>query len=211
MKKLTTEELKEVLRLHRLWLEGSPKGRRADFTDADLSNADLSNADLSCADLTRADLTCARLARANLTEVDLTGACLIGADLTGVNLTDAILVHVDLSEAVRYCGNFAEVTQRVHALAVANGWWGAEPNIPEKLALVHSELSEALECYRNNEMTTTISASYDKPEGFGVELADAVIRILDLCGYLGIDLGVEIERKHNYNMTRPYRHGGKRA
>lgn len=107
-----------------------------------------------------------------------------------------------------------ELTEKVHALALRKGWWDTAPNIPEKLALIHSEISEALECYRESfhtgEMPTTISPS-GKPEGFGVELADAVIRILDLCGYLGIDLEAEIELKHNYNATRPYRHGGKRA
>lgn len=103
-----------------------------------------------------------------------------------------------------------ELTEKVHALAVRKGWWDGEPSIPEKLTAIHSETSEAFECYRNGEMSTSISPS-GKPEGFGVELADAVIRILDLCGYLGIDLESEIELKHNYNTTRPHRHGGKRA
>lgn len=103
-----------------------------------------------------------------------------------------------------------KLTKKVHSLAVRKGWWSDEPNIPEKLALIHSEISEALEAYRNGEMATHI-LSTGKPEGFGIELADAVIRILDLCGYLGIDLESEIELKHNYNTTRPYRHGNKKA
>jgi hypothetical protein len=51
----------------------------------------------------------------------------------------------------------------------------------------------------------------DKPEGFGVELADAVIRIFDLSEVLGVDLATLIELKHSYNKTRPMRHGNKRA
>ena len=50
-----------------------------------------------------------------------------------------------------------------------------------------------------------------KPEGFNIEMADAVIRIADLMEALGLNLEAAIKLKHNYNKTRPYRHGGKRA
>jgi hypothetical protein len=46
-----------------------------------------------------------------------------------------------------------------------------------------------------------------KPEGLVVELADAVIRCMDLCGALGLDLEEAIRAKHEYNLSRPYRHG----
>lgn len=46
-----------------------------------------------------------------------------------------------------------------------------------------------------------------KPEGVAVELADAVIRIADLCGHLGIDLDAVIAEKMAYNAGRPYKHG----
>jgi NTP pyrophosphatase (non-canonical NTP hydrolase) len=48
-----------------------------------------------------------------------------------------------------------------------------------------------------------------KPTGFGVELADAVIRILDICGIYGIDLEKVLMEKMEFNKTRSYRHGGK--
>ena len=48
---------------------------------------------------------------------------------------------------------------------------------------------------------------HKKPEGVAVELADAVIRIADLCGYLGIDLDAVISEKMAYNETRPFKHG----
>lgn len=51
----------------------------------------------------------------------------------------------------------------------------------------------------------------DKPEGFGVELADAVIRIHDLAGAMRIDLPRLVELKHQFNKTRSMRHGGKSA
>ena len=47
-------------------------------------------------------------------------------------------------------------------------------------------------------------------EQFG-ELADVIIRVLDYCGYAGIDIDAAISQKHEYNRTRPYRHGGKKC
>ena len=55
------------------------------------------------------------------------------------------------------------------------------------------------------------SAKSQKPEGVAVELADCVIRILDYCGHAGIDIEEAIRIKHEYNKTRPYRHGGKKC
>jgi NTP pyrophosphatase (non-canonical NTP hydrolase) len=49
-----------------------------------------------------------------------------------------------------------------------------------------------------------------KPEGIASEMADCIIRILDYCAYEGIDIEQAIQLKHEYNKTRPYRHGGKR-
>lgn len=111
--------------------------------------------------------------------------------------------------------NINEMINKAHQNAKEKGWWvikdGQDPNIPEKLALIHSEVSEALEAYRDGLMGTTVLSDSPKPEGFPVELADVVIRIADLCGFLGIDLQEAIERKMAYNRLRPYRHGGKLA
>lgn len=104
----------------------------------------------------------------------------------------------------------------IHENAREHGWWpeGDDDvnNIPEKLALIHSEISEALEEYRDYEILSEIRHAADgKPEGFGIELADAVIRTLDLAEYLGIDMMKAIEMKMAYNKTRPLRHGGKKC
>lgn len=113
--------------------------------------------------------------------------------------------------------SIAEWQREIHQLAVEKGWWSdletgrrvdARARIPEALLMVHSELSEAVEEYRRGTLGE-YEGEGGKPEGFSIELADAVIRLFDLCGALGIDLEDAIERKHAYNRTRQYRHGGK--
>ena len=104
-----------------------------------------------------------------------------------------------------------EIAKEIHKNAVAHGWWEETRTFPEIVALIHSELSEALEEYRSNHGVTEVYQEAEKPEGVPIELADAIIRILDYCGYAGIDIVAALERKHEYNKTRPYRHGGKRG
>lgn len=105
--------------------------------------------------------------------------------------------------------------REVHRLAREKGWWPDEAApvtteaILAKLALVHSEVSEATESARVAELEMHIKDG--KPEGMAVELADAVIRIMDLCGALDLDLQGAIETKHEFNATRSHRHGGKLA
>lgn len=91
------------------------------------------------------------------------------------------------------------------------GWYDkGERNIGEVIALMHSELSEALEETR---ISTNLGLRYresdNKPEGFVAELADVIIRIADTCEELGLPLITAIEKKMEYNKTREYRHGGK--
>lgn len=119
--------------------------------------------------------------------------------------------------------SFQDLANRAHKTAVAKGWWDAqcEPGglnrkavvatIPEKLCLIHSEVSEAMEDFRVGRLTTTRRESDGKPEGLPTELADIVIRCFDLAGALGIDLGAEVLTKMDFNDTRSYRHGGKVA
>lgn len=108
--------------------------------------------------------------------------------------------------------------------------------ITEKLALIHEEISEALGEIRSGNAADRVyyrdtkgrngepgdvfweqhfepdekkDVPIFKPEGFGIELADAAIRIADLAFLLGLDLDALIEEKHEYNRTRPYKHGKK--
>lgn len=102
-----------------------------------------------------------------------------------------------------------ELAQEIHQNAKDHGWWYEERNIGELLCLVHSEVSEAMEDYRNSCMTTWMDG--DKPCGFPSELADVIIRVLDMSAALGIDIEKEVTQKLAYNKTRPYRHGNKQC
>ena len=112
----------------------------------------------------------------------------------------------------------------IHENAVLHGWWDGVSTpeekhklIPEKLLLIITEVAEATEDYRNGSMDTFLGAG-GKPEGFWVEVADAVIRILDLCGHEGYDLAGAIQEKLAYNTIREdhkmenrLKDGGKKA
>lgn len=107
-----------------------------------------------------------------------------------------------------------ELQVYIHDWAKRLGWWDLKDERDKppavQIALMHSELSEALECVRDGMRPGLVGAVNGKPEGFGIELADCVIRILDTCERYGIDLQTCIEQKMAYNETREYRHGGKK-
>lgn len=95
-----------------------------------------------------------------------------------------------------------------HQIANERGWWDNPRSDGEVVALMHSELSEALEYMRKG-----FDAPDDKiPEFTGVEaeLADTIIRILDYAEWRNLRLGEAIIAKMEFNRTRPYKHGGKK-
>ena len=123
-----------------------------------------------------------------------------------------------------------ELKDRAYANATEHGFHHENQNIAEMLMLIVSELSEALEadrcCLRFSQEHKAFLDGYAnetesekiKPFGslmfesnikdtFEDELADAVIRVADLCGYLGIDLEAHIKAKMRYNASRPHKHG----
>ncbi|MDE2099187.1 MAG: hypothetical protein KGL39_18175 [Patescibacteria group bacterium] len=92
----------------------------------------------------------------------------------------------------------------------AKGWHNPPHSIGEAIALMHSELSEVLEEYRNGMPPNSVYERDGKPEGIPIELADVLIRIGDFCGQHDIDLNEAIRIKLEYNKTRPHRHGNKK-
>lgn len=121
----------------------------------------------------------------------------------------------------------SEIAQQIHANNKEKGFYDTEKNIGEMLALIHSEVSEALEADRK-EMKCNISPIelrlvvdnlsngqypfYYKTvvKGtFDEEMADIIIRVLDLCAYKGIDIDAHVAAKIRYNSLREYKHGKK--
>jgi hypothetical protein len=120
-------------------------------------------------------------------------------------------------DAVSIRDSGRQLQHACHGAAHAAGWWtgpGGEdlkamlrdPHlrfgkalVAEKLCLVHSEVSEAMEGHRKGLMDDKLP---HRPM-IEVELADAVIRIADLAGALGLDLGAAIAEKMAFNAVRP--------
>lgn len=119
------------------------------------------------------------------------------------------MMHNWATDEIAFMQVMNRMQKRVHQTAKSKGWHD-DIKIPEKLMLIVSEVSEALEAWREQGLRYGIDKN-GKPYGFESELADTMIRIMDLAEYYKIPLARRILEKDNYNQTREYKHGGKRA
>lgn len=122
--------------------------------------------------------------------------------------------YTDLQGVINQCGEAAEV----------NGWHDRYRYLEDmhypteilehlicKTQLIGNEVSEAIEELRDGHAPDeTYESEGGKPEGYGVELADVVIRVFDLAWMLDLDLPGLIDQKLSFNASRGERHGGKR-
>lgn len=120
-----------------------------------------------------------------------------------------------------------ELAKQVHENAKKKGFFEAPRNIGEMLALIHAEVSEALEADRANKYceldSDRVYTLFCWPDNGGFtddytneikgtfeeEMADIVIRVMDMCAYKNIDLEAHIKAKMRYNSLREYKHGKK--
>lgn len=114
MKKIRKEELKDVLKKHKLFLQHKKGGKKADLSNTDLSNTDLTFTDLSYADLSNAkllftDLSNTDLSYANLTNADLSNANLFNTDFSNADLSNADLSFAKLSNANLFFANLSNI------------------------------------------------------------------------------------------------------
>lgn len=116
---------------------------------------------------------------------------------------DAIeLLNYDV-EYFRIEGSVNDLAQFCFTQSARQGWWdGLDVNDPyvvaTKIGLIHSEVSEAFEGHRRGAMDAHLPCR----TALEVELADALIRIADLAGRLGLDLGGAVVEKLRYNLER---------
>lgn len=122
--------------------------------------------------------------------------------------------------------NIKEIQKEIHQVNVEKGFWEDRKNVGEVLMLIVSELGEALDAHRSGKSadvdgfnargidrtdTEDFQSDFQQciKDTFEDEIADTVIRILDMCEGFGIDLETHIRLKLEYNKTRPYKHGKK--
>lgn len=115
--------------------------------------------------------------------------------------------HGHIGTRINQYMSISQLQARIHQQNKDMGWWDNPREMGTLLCLVHSEISEAMEGERKNLMDDHLPAR----SMLEVELADAMIRIMDIAASRGLDLAGAIVEKVEYNRTRADHQPGARA
>lgn len=107
---------------------------------------------------------------------------------------------------IEFISEIDAMVQDVFGLAKEKGWHDKPREDGTLIALIHSELSEALEGLRHGNPKSEHIPEFSALEE---ELADVIIRCMDMAGAKKLRLGEAIIAKHQFNLGREYKHGGK--
>lgn len=117
-----------------------------------------------------------------------------------------------------------ELQTKIHQNAVEKGFWEEPVNLGEKMMLVVTEIAEMCEAHRkgvrmDSDKSINDTLRWESDDDFKThfqenvkdtfedEMADAIIRLLDMAKKLNIPIEKHIQAKMRYNSLRPYKHG----